>query len=221
MRLDSKQKTLRLDTMREDLNKSLGSDNHSGIHPKVLQAIFEANKGHAPSYGTDHITSRVQELFREVFGNEAHFVFNGTAANVLCLKSLLQSHEAVICAVTSHLNQNECGAPEFITGCKLIPLKSSDGKITPQQIDIHLTHKGDQHYSQVKMISITQPTEYGTVYSLEEMRALRKKCDEHSLFLHIDGARLIYAAHYLKCELKEIAAYADAISFGVPKMDSF
>ena len=202
------------------MSHSLGSDNHSGIHPKILQALIEANDGtHVPSYGTDPETYRTQDIFKKIFGQnvETYFVFNGTAANVLCLKSLLQSHESVICADTSHLNRDECGAPEFITGCKLIPLKTPDGKVTPEQIEPCLTRKGDQHFAQPKMLSITQPTEYGTTYSLQELKALRQKCDEHSLFLHIDGARFIYAAHYLDCRLRDIATYADTISFGGTK----
>ena len=111
---------------------------------------------------------------------DPYFVFNGTAANVLCLKSLLQSHEAIICAETSHLNQDECGAPEFIIGCKLLTVQSPNGKITPQQIENCLTRMGDQHASQPKLVSITQPTELGTVYSLEEIKNLKKKCDKHS-----------------------------------------
>ena len=156
---------------------------------------------------------------KKLFGDEAetYFVFNGTAANVLCLKSLIQSHESVICAETSHLNRDECGAPEFIIGCKLVTVESFDGKVTPKQVESCIKRMGDQHTSQPKLVSLTQPTELGTVYSMKELRSLKKKCEEYHLFLHIDGARLIYAANYLKCELIDIAQYADTISFGGTK----
>lgn len=201
------------------MKKSIGSDNHSGIHPKIITSIIEANRDHAPSYGTDKETQQMEDYFREIFGHnvETHFVFNGTAANVLCLRSLLQSHESILCAETSHLNRDECGAPEFITGCKLLPLHSPEGKIHPNQIEPCLIRRGDQHSSQVKMLSLTQPTEYGTTYSLEELQKIREICDKHSLFLHIDGTRLIYAANFLDCELKDITTYADAVSFGGTK----
>lgn len=200
-------------------NKSLGSDNHSGVHPRLIDSLLKTNLGHAPSYGTDKETQQATRVFKDLFGDEVepYFVFNGTAANVLCLKSLIQSHESVICAKNSHLNQDECGAPEFIIGCKLVTVESQDGKITPEQIDSCLTRRGDQHVSQPKIVSLTQPTELGVVYNLGELRELRKKCDEHQFFLHIDGARFIYAANYLKCDLKDMAMYADVISFGGTK----
>ena len=199
--------------------QSLGSDNHSGVHPRFFESLLKTNVGHAPSYGTDEETHRVNKVFKKLFGDEAetYFVFNGTAANVLCLKSLIQSHESVICAETSHLNRDECGAPEFIIGCKLVTVESFDGKVTPKQVESCIKRMGDQHTSQPKLVSLTQPTELGTVYSMKELRSLKKKCEEYHLFLHIDGARLIYAANYLKCELIDIAQYADAISFGGTK----
>ena len=200
---------------------SIGSDNHSGIHPEVLKALIQANQGHSPSYGTDPLTTSVQSELKNIFGKnaETNFVFNGTAANVLCLKSLVKSHEAVICAQTSHLHLDECGAPEAFVGCKLLDIESKDGKITPEQILPYLIRGGDQHYSQPRLLSITQPTEYGTVYSLEELRELREFTRKHNLYLHIDGARLIYAAHYLNCSLMDLTQNldVDAVSFGGTK----
>ncbi len=200
---------------------SLGSDNHSGVHPKVLEALVHANIGHSPSYGTDQRTETAMATLKSVFGKTAHpfFVFNGTAANVLALQAMTQSFESIIAASTSHLNQDECGAPEKHIGCKLITIPSRDGKISPQDIEPLLVRGGDQHYSQARVVSITLPTEYGTCYSLEELRALREFTREKGLYLHIDGARLIYAAHYLQADLRAITEGlgADAVSFGGTK----
>ena len=207
-------------TKQKVLNHSFGSDNHSGVHPQILQALIRANEGHAPSYGTDETTVEAQELFRQHFGPcETFFVFNGTAANVLCIKSLLKSFESVICSEEAHINVDECGAPEAIAGCKLIPVPSQNGKITPQSIKPFLIRQGDQHMSQVKMISITQPTELGTVYSLEEMKNISDLCKEYNLFFHVDGARFIHATQYLKASFKELSTDlgVDALSFGGTK----
>lgn len=203
------------------INKSLGSDNHSGIHPRLLDAISRANIGHSPAYGTDEFTHEANIILKNVFGEKCHphFVFNGTAANVLCLKSLMESHEAVITASTAHLQLDECGAPEHIIGCKILLVPSVDGKLTPQGIEKHLVRAGDQHYAQPKVVSITLPSEYGTCYSLSELKELRTYTREKNLLLHIDGARLIYAAHYLGVELIELTQNlgADAVSFGGTK----
>lgn len=200
---------------------SIGSDNHSGVHPKVLEAILKANGGHAPSYGTDSYSESIQDIFKNHFGpqSKSFFVFNGTAANVLCLRALMKSYEAVICSDVSHLHMDECGAPENAIGCKLHVIHSKDGKITPEQIRPFLIRGGDQHYAQPRVVSITQPTEYGTVYSLEEMRELRRFTKENGLKLHVDGSRLIYAAHKLGCNLHDLTAGIgiDALSFGGTK----
>jgi threonine aldolase len=198
-----------------------GSDNHSGIHPQILEALMRANAGHSPSYGTDSYTQLVIEKLKDVFGQSAdiHFVFNGTAANVLCLKALLKRHEAVICAETAHLNLDECGAPESAIGCKVLTVPSKDGKITFQQIERFLIRKGDQHYAQPRVLSITLPTEYGTVYSLEELRELRALTREHGLYIHIDGARLPYALIKNNCRFYDLSEglSVDAISLGGTK----
>ena len=185
---------------------SLGSDNHSGVHPQILQALNSQNQGHAPSYGTDPTTKKAKTLFKEIFGEQAqaYFVFNGTAANVVALKSLVQSHESIICAEDSHLNIDECGAAENQIGCKLIKIPSPDGKIKPQDILKQLIRKGDQHYSQVKAVSITQPTELGTMYSINELDEIKSICKDNDLYLHIDGARFIYAPYVLKQSFKEL-----------------
>ena len=203
------------------MDKSLGSDNHSGIHPEILKALTEVNKGHSPSYGTDELTAEVRQLFKKEFGDRAEtfFVFNGTAANVLSIKTFLKSYESVICAADSHLNLDECGAPEAIAGCKLITLPSPEGKITADQCREVLIRLGDQHFSQPKMVSITQPTELGTLYSYEEMQKLAQFCKENHLYFHVDGARFIHAASQLDKSFKELTQDigVDILSFGGTK----
>lgn len=201
---------------------SFGSDNHSAVHPLVLESLIaETKKGHAPAYGTDPTSVRVADHMRTLFGPNAEifFVFNGTAANVLCISTLIESYQSVICASTSHIQMDECGAPEKISGSKLVLIESKDGKITPEQIEEKLVRLGDQHSTQPKLVSITLPTEYGTCYSLEELRALRAFTKSKGLLLHIDGARLVQAANYLKCDLHDITGKlgADAVSFGGTK----
>lgn len=209
--------------MFEDLQfpLSLGSDNHSGVHPKVIEALVAANKGHAHSYGMDPIAIATEKEFKRVFGEpvEVEYVFNGTGANVLAIKNLLQSFESVLVSDVSHLQVDECGAPELLTGCKLIPVPTKSAKITPESLRPFLIRKGDQHFSQPRMLSITQPTELGTCYSLEEIRALKQLCNEHCLYLHVDGARLPNAAAYLNVSLKQLTRDlgVDVLSFGGTK----
>lgn len=206
-----------------DFPFGLGSDNHSAVHPQILKAICDVNFGFAPSYGTDPVTRRADKLFHDEFGtNEVYFCFNGTAANVLAIGSLIERHEAVICSQHAHIAVDECGAPESLLGCKLITVHSSEAcketgtKLTPEMIKPLLIRRGDQHYSQPRLVSITQPTELGTLYSIAELKALREFCDEHGLWLHIDGARLVNAAVQLG-GLKAACLGADAVSFGGTK----
>lgn len=201
---------------------SFGSDNHSGVHPLVLEKLMAENAlGHAPAYGTDPTSLRAADSMRSLFGPgaEIFFVFNGTAANVLCISTLIESYQSVICASTAHIQMDECGAPEKISGSKLAIIESKDGKITPEQIEEKLVRLGDQHATQPKLVSITLPTEYGTCYSLEELRAIRAFTKSKGLLMHIDGARLVQAANYLKCDLHEITGKlgVDAVSFGGTK----
>ena len=211
--------------MSDSHTRGFGSDNHSGIHPDILQSILEANQGHSPSYGTDSLTREVNSLFKEHFGGAAEpfFVFNGTAANVLCLDALVQPHQSVLCADTSHLWLDECGAPERYVGCKLIPVASTFGKLTPESIAPHLIRGGDQHFSQPGAISITQPTELGTCYTLDELTSLVTFAKSHGLKFHIDGARLTNAAAHLDCTLAAISSDLgiDALSFGGTKNGLF
>ena len=201
--------------------RSLGSDNHSGIHPLILQAIIEANEGHAHSYGKDPWTQEVDKIFRENFGQDTRtfYLFNGTATNVLCLDSLVRSHQSILCADTSHLWQDECGAPQRLIGCQVVPVASSDGKLTPTSLKAHLTRLGDQHASQPAAFSITQPTELGTVYSIEELKSLGEFARDNRLFFHMDGARITNAAAALGVSLAETTfdVGIDALSFGGTK----
>jgi len=201
--------------------KSFASDNNSGVHPEILQAIEEANAGHVIAYGDDPYTDLAKAKFREHFGEniDIYFVFNGTAANVLGIKALTRSYHAVICADVAHLNEDECGAPEKFTGCKLLTVDSPDGKLTVEGIRQHMHSFGFEHHVQPKVVSITQATEMGTVYSPEEIRAIADFTHRHGLFLHMDGARLANAAESLNVSLREITADVgvDVLSFGGTK----
>jgi len=200
---------------------SFASDNHAPVAPRIMKAIVDVNEGSAAAYGTDPQTHDAQKLFKKSFGRNASafWVFNGTAANVLAIKALLKPWEAVICAKSSHLNLDECAAPEALGGFKLITLQCPDGKLRPEQIRSELVRQGDQHFAQPKVVSITQPTEWGTVYSIAELEALREVCSEHDLLLHIDGARLSVAATTLNVSFEAIATASGAasISFGGTK----
>lgn len=197
---------------------SFGSDNHSGVHPQILQALIENNSGYAPSYEMDEVSQDLKKYIRKTFGcHNSHIVFNGTAANVLALGAGLRSHHGVLCTDVSHLNVDECGAPEKFIGCKIFSVPHRQGKLSVKDIEANWIRRGDQHYSQLKAVSITQPTEYGTVYSMEEMTAVRDYCREKKLIFHIDGARLANAAVALNCDLKDIIPLADVVSFGGTK----
>jgi len=200
---------------------SFGSDNHSGIHPAIIQAIEEANTAYQPSYGEDEYTAGALKEFQRIFGSgtRVFFAFNGTGANVLCLKALTQPHNAIICASTAHINTDECGAPERITGCKLIDIPTYDGKLRPQDILPKLHGFGFQHHSQPKVISISQVTELGTVYTPEEIKALADLAHAHDMFLHMDGSRLANAAAAIDADPADLTVRAgvDALSFGGTK----
>lgn len=197
----------------------LGSDNHSATHPRILKALELVNQGFAPSYGTDAVTDEAMRVFRQHFGpaTDVHFCFNGTAANVLAMAPLVSSHHAIICSDVAHIDVDECAAPEKLLGTKLIKITTRDGKLRPEQIEPLLIRRGDQHFAQAKLVSITQPTELGTVYTGPEIAALVEFCSKHDLWLHIDGARFINAATSLGCDLKSAALGADVLSFGGTK----
>jgi threonine aldolase len=197
---------------------SFASDNHSGIHEKILAAISACNSGTAASYEMDDLSQELKKFLRSYLGcNESFLVFNGTAANVLALNTALDSFESVLCTDISHLNVDECGAPEKFLGAKLIAIPHRDGRLTVEDLEKYIYRRGDQHFSQPRSVSITQPTEYGTVYSLDELRAIRAFCDREKMFLHIDGARLGNAVFTLQSSFKEIVSLADVVSLGGTK----
>lgn len=187
----------------------------------MLEALAAANSGHVFGYGHDDRTRAVQALFAEHFGDgaRAFFVFNGTAANVLSLRAACRRWEAVICAETSHLNVDECGAPEAIAGVKLLTVRTDHGKLTPELVESRLARIGDEHAVQPRVVSISQCTELGTVYTREETRALAELAHAHQLWLHVDGARLANAAAALGLSLREITSESgvDILSFGGTK----
>ncbi len=203
------------------MKRGFGSDNHSGFSPEVLQALTAANSEHALAYGDDEITARFEQLIRDTFGPQArvYLVFNGTGANVLGIDAMCNSHEAVVCAETAHINVDECGAPQRVVGCRLLTVDTPDGKLTPALVKTRLHGFGFEHHSQPKAISISQPTELGTLYTLEEIRALANLAHEHGMFLHVDGARLANAAVALGCTFKEMTTDCgvDVLSFGGTK----
>jgi threonine aldolase len=201
--------------------RSFASDNNAGVHPRIMQAIEAANAGHALAYGGDAFTAAAIEKFREHFGEsvDVHFVFGGTGANVLGLKSMTSPHHAIICTTLAHINVDECGAPENFTGCKLLVVETSDGKLTPAHVESCLNGLGDQHHVQPKVVSISQATELGTVYTPLEILKLARCAHDAGLLLHMDGARIANAAAHLKVSLKELTLETgvDALSFGGTK----
>jgi threonine aldolase len=198
--------------------KSFGSDNHAGAHPAVMAAMAAANAGDAVAYGDDDISRRAETMLCAASGaSRAILVFNGTAANVTGLSLLLRPFEAVICAETSHLNVDECGATERVLGSKLLPVPTPDGKLTPDLIAGRLAGRGDEHHAQPRAVQLAQVTELGTCYSLRELHAIRDFCRAHGLLLYIDGARLANAVAYLGCSMADLAGCADVLSFGGTK----
>jgi threonine aldolase len=201
--------------------RGFASDNYAGVLPELLEAIAAANTGHAVSYGGDDWTARVGDLFRSHFGDDARaaLVFNGTGANVVALQGLCRPYEACVCASTAHLNVDEAGAPERVAGLKLLAVDTPDGKLTPELVQPRLVRFGDEHAVQPKVISITQSTELGTLYTPDEIAALADQAHAHGMLLHVDGARLSNAAVALGVPLRAITTDvgADAVSFGGTK----
>ncbi len=203
------------------IKRGFASDNNAGVHPRVWDALRSADRGHAVAYGDDVYTETAIRLFRERFGERAEvfFVFGGTGANVSALAAVTRPFEAVVCAETAHINVDECGAPERFTGCKLVDLPTPDGKLRVEQIEPLLARLGDQHHVQPHVISVSQPTELGTVYTIEELTVLAAFAHKHGMLLHVDGARLANAAAHLNVSLSELTAGAgvDVLSFGGTK----
>ncbi|MDR2585185.1 MAG: low specificity L-threonine aldolase [Prevotellaceae bacterium] len=203
------------------MKRSFGSDNHSGVHPQILEAIEVANTDFVPAYGEDPYTQEAEALFRQEFGVDVNvfFSFNGTGANVLCLKALTQSYNSIICADTAHIHVDECGAPEFFTGCKVIAISTPNGKLTPDLVKRELKDFGFQHHAQPKVISISQATEFGTLYTPAEISALATLAHQYDMYLHVDGSRLANASASTGISFKTYITDTgvDALSFGGTK----
>ena len=193
--------------MYEKINEQFASDNYSQICPEVLEKIIQLNQDNAQAYGNDYYTKYAADKLRELFETdcEIFFVFNGTAANSLSLAALCNSYHSIICSEVAHIETDECGAPEFFSnGSKLLLAKTDDGKLKPEDI-IHLaTKRDDIHYPKPKVISITQSTELGTIYSIEELKAIREVANNHNLLIQMDGARFANAVTSLNCTPAEI-----------------
>jgi threonine aldolase len=202
-------------------SRGFASDNNSGVHPEVLEAMAKVNSGHTIAYGDDPYTASARKVFKEVFGEgiEVYFVFTGTGANVLGLKTLTDSFHSVICAETAHINEDECGAPEKFTGCKLRTIHTEDGKISAEQIRPFLRSFGFEHHAQPMVVSVTQATELGTVYRPEELAEIAGFAHEHGMKVHMDGARVCNAAAALDLPLRAITGDVgiDVLSFGGTK----
>lgn len=201
--------------------KSFASDNYAGIHPDILKAIIDANKGHAKAYGADTYTQKAIELFKKHFGQDidVYFVLTGTAANVLGLSTLIKPYQAIICAETAHINVDEAGAPEKYTGSKLLTIATKDGKLTVESIKNQLLALGDQHRVQPKVISITQTSELGTLYTIDEVKKITEFAHANDLYVQMDGARLSNAAAALNTSLAALTRETniDLLSFGGTK----
>lgn len=201
--------------------KAFASDNYSGVHPEIMEALHQANHEHMGSYGADEITARVVKKFKSLFGDdtEVFFVYNGTGANVLGLTASTQSYNAIICSELAHINVDESTAPEKFTGCKLIGLPTTNGKIYADQVENRIQRLGDQHHPQAKVISISQSTEYSTVYTTEEVKSLSEVAKKYNFYLHMDGARISNAAVSLDKDFRTFTkdAGVDVLSFGGTK----
>ncbi len=197
------------------------SDNNSGVHPKILEAIYNCNNGHEPSYGNDKYSEKAMELFQKLFEKDVdvYFVTSGTAANIIGLTGLLQPFEGVVCADTAHINTDECGALERFGGNKILYVPNRNGKIYPEDIEDFLSSIGDEHQVQPKVISISQITELGTVYSVEEIKELADFAHANDMFLHVDGARISNGVVALDSSFKEMITDTgvNLLSFGGTK----
>lgn len=206
----------------QELTQQFASDNYAGICPEAWAAMEAANRGHASAYGEDPWTAHAADAFRELFEAdcEVFFVFNGTAANSLALASLCQSYHGVICCDSAHVETDECGAPEFFSnGSKLLVARSEQGKLTPDSIHELATKRQDIHYPKPRVVTITQSTETGRVYSLAELHAIQNACRERGLSLHMDGARFANACASLGCSPAELTwkSGVDVLCFGGTK----
>jgi threonine aldolase len=203
------------------VRRGFASDNNAGVHPDVLREMECVNIGHAIGYGSDIYTEKANEIFRNQFGGSAEvfFVFNGTAANVLGISGLTRPWNSIITSDSAHIEQDECGAPERFTGCKVLTVETTDGKITTGLLEKHMHGFDFEHHSQPKVISITQSTEMGTVYTVAEIKRISDFAHRNRMLLHMDGARIANAAVHLNLPFKAFTTDAgvDVLSFGGTK----
>ena len=201
--------------------RGFASDNNSGAHPEVLAAIARANDGHVTAYGDDDYTAVARERFSEHFGDRAQAfpVFNGTGANVAAIDALTEPHEGVICTDVAHMHVDECGAPERMAGAKLLAVPAEIGKLSVADVRRWETWRADEHRVQPRVVSLTQATELGTVYTVAETRAIADAAHELGMRVHLDGARLANAAAALDAPLRALTTDAgvDVVSFGGTK----
>ncbi|OEU92110.1 threonine aldolase [Streptomyces abyssalis] len=201
--------------------RGFASDNYAGAHPEVLAALALANGGHQPAYGDDEYTAHLQQTVRSHFGPraEAYPVFNGTGANVISLQALTDRWGAVICADSAHIHVDECGAPERVGGLKLLTVPTENGKLTPELIDREAHGWDDEHRAMPQVVSITQSTELGTLYTVEEIRAICDHAHERGMKVHLDGARIANAAAALDRPMRAFtnAVGVDVVSLGGTK----
>jgi len=200
--------------------RTFASDNASGAHPALLSALVAANEGHALAYGSDPWTERATAMLRDLLGDEAEvlFTFGGTGANVTALHTLVGPGDAVLCTEWAHIHVDECGAPERLTGAKLVPLPSADGRLSPEQVEEACGVLGDQHHVQPAVLSLTQTTELGSVWTADEIAAVAEAAHRRGLRVHLDGARLANAVAALGRPARELAeAGVDVLTFGGTK----
>ncbi|MGL6279813.1 MAG: threonine aldolase family protein [Gaiella sp.] len=200
---------------------SFASDTTSGTHPRVLEAVAQAMTGHAPAYGDDPWTTRAHDRLRDLFGSvaEPFLVTTGTAANTLALAQVMRPYNAVLCPATAHVSVDECGAPARFAGITVVPIPTADGKLRPDDVVARLGSLGDAHRVQPRVVSISQATERGTVYSTDEIAALAATAHAHGLLVHVDGARLANAAASLGSTPKAFTTDAgvDLVTVGLTK----
>jgi threonine aldolase len=198
--------------------KAFASDNYASVHPEIMKALHACNEGHAPAYGSDDLTAQAEKIFKRHFGKDAEtfFVFNGTGANIVGLDTVMQPFQSIICAQNAHINVDECGGVEKITGKRMIPVMTPDGKLTPELVKPHLRRFGDEHHAQPRVIAISQTTELGTVYTVAEIRALSEFAHKHDMVVHMDGSRISNAAAALNSDFRSFTTDAgvDVLSFG-------
>ena len=210
-----------VDTLHDTEYRGFASDNYAGVHPEVIDALAAANGGHQVAYGADAYTARLQDVLRAEFGDatEAFPVFNGTGANVVALTAMMPRWGAVICCDTAHVNTDEGGAPERVSGLKLLTVATQDGKLTPDSVATQAWGWGDEHRAQPLTVSITQTTELGTLYTPAQVRAIADFAHERGMAVHMDGARIWNAAAALGVPLREFTSDAgvDVLSFGGTK----